>query len=198
MEPSEEGGAEGSRPPSSSGSSKGLNLVAIALAAAAIVLAVVLPGPVGPAGPKGDTGATGAQGPQGVTVIATGSNSVPHYIPYVCAPYANVTITVPGPGTVAVSASVRLSVLHTMGTEDVITVALDLQPGRCANDSYLMWYSPGSATPSSTINASVFVQKAFTVYAATTYRYYVSGYIWPGEGGSDFLGASLVAVFYPS
>src|SRR3989304_3762941 len=57
----------GAAPPAPTGSKMGtmLGAVAIALAAVALILSLVIPGPVGPAGADGTDGTNGATGPQG-------------------------------------------------------------------------------------------------------------------------------------
>ncbi len=170
-----------------------LSVIAIALGAISLILAAVVPGPAGPTGDAGPTGPVGAG-----SLLATGSDTNVQFITYVCTAYASVTIDVPGPGTVVVSASVRFNVTHTAGTEDEIRVAVDLVPGKCANDAYLSWFSVGPGSPSTVFNDTLFVQKPLRVLTASNYTYYASGYIFPGEPGSWFIGASLVAVFYPA
>src|SRR3990170_2589514 len=133
--------------PSSSKMGMGLSVVAVILAVLALVMSLVIPGPVGvkgdagapgATGPIGPTGANGAQGPAGATgpagpagpagpqgppgpgtiMTSSGSPLLLSTIGGACTEGWNVSITVPSNGTVVVSGVARLRISHTTGTED--------------------------------------------------------------------------------
>src|SRR3972149_1547818 len=124
----------GAAPPAPTGSKMGtmLGAVAIALAAVALILSLVIPGPVGPAGadgtdgtngapgpqgPGGGQGPAGAQGPAGPSPLMTSAVRVENagLSMGACTEFLNVTLTVPRSGTIVVTTSMHFWIDHTPG-----------------------------------------------------------------------------------
>ncbi len=92
-----------------------LSLVAVALAAAALVLSLVIPGPAGPAGTNGADGATGPIGPTGPRGPAGAGTLIVSQVRVTsgglvmagCMNYMRIDVSVPGPGTVVLTTSMH-------------------------------------------------------------------------------------------
>jgi hypothetical protein len=191
-----------------------LSVVAIVIA---MVMAFVLPGPQGATGAQGDAGpagaagtngldgtdgATGAQGPPGNgTIMAYSSSILVNNLQTTCTHHTNgnVTITVPGPGTIVVTSTVKISLDHTAGTDDVPRVFIGTNATDCTIDAWRAFLTISETQATDTYWVNIFVQKPFTIPAAGTYTYYVNGNMWSGQSGGDiYLASGTIAVFYPA
>jgi len=216
-----------SRPPSQAG--KGLAAAALALACVGIALAVVgmvaFPGPTGAAGPKGDTGqqgplgptglqglqgnngATGSQGPQGPQgppgpgTLMNSSSRFTTMTFTTCGNYtgSELSITVPGPGTIVVSAYVMFRIVHTTGSPtDVAQAVINVTANNCPNNAYTSFENVLAAEPSGSFIKNTFVQLPTHVTASGTYTFYLNAAQWTGSGAVTIERATMIAVFYPT
>jgi len=114
-------------------------------------------------------------------------------------PGAEITITVPSAGTIAVLAEVRTIINHSIGNGDLLVVFVESSTLDCT-------YPYGSARSVSAnwptdpaIEDTAAPLRVFNVSAAGTYTYYLNGQTISGSGlGNRFLSAISVAVFYPA
>jgi len=209
-------------PPAPTGSKLGtiLGVVAIILAVAALIMSFAIPGPAGAPGAPGlngtngtdgtdgTNGATGPQGPQGPqgppgngTLMARAAEGVAADIASTCTRFtgAEVTIDVPGPGTVVVTAVVVLDVSHTSGTRDLANVVIQQALTTCPIDPYRGLVVVQAGLPTDSYAVNVPLQRPFTVSGTGTITLGVNGQMAQGhDAGDQFYTASLVAVFYPS
>ncbi len=185
--------------------------IAVGISTIAIVIALIeifiIPGPTGPEGdigPQGSEGPQGEQGPQGKSTIMAYSTS--SSIVYVAAlpncshqPRAEVTITVPSPGIIVVTATVKVRINHTMGTDDVIRVFIGEEETECSDDEWRSLYHISETQGTDIYWGSLFVQKPFIINNAGTYTFYINGQMWEGWSSEDVIyGSGTTAVFYPS
>jgi hypothetical protein len=117
---------------------------------------------------------------------------------------ANISITVPGAGTVAVEATVSGYGVHASGSVDQVILTLSTSFGVCPSDlwSTTMVYID-SAVASENFAATGVVFQPFVVGSAGTYTFHVNGdstLSAPGVLFPDdwFSGVIMSAVFYPS
>lgn len=168
-----------------------LSLIAIGLAAIAIALAFIVPGPSGPAGPA-------APG----TIMAHASRGGPVTIADTCTHYtgAEVTIQAPRAGTVVVSATVGVGINHVLGTSDEARIALATSTSDCALNNFTAFVSvPPSLMDDPFHFETVPLLRPFPVSGPGAVTVYVNGVMALGAGTGDrFDSASLVAVYYPS
>ena len=166
-------------------------------------------GPRGPEGPMGLQGPPGLQGPQGQQG-PPGPGSLMAYdeldsqvaIGSICTHYvgAEVTISVPGPGTIVVSAVVQVQVDHTSSSaDDIVFLVVSAMTTDCALAPSTAVVNVIAGEPIGAYAKTVPIMRGFAVNAAGTYTYNVNGVMWMGASASDaFLRAVTVAVFYPS
>lgn len=149
-----------------------------------------LMGPMGPQGPAGP----GTLMEFSYTVIDTPLTDT-------CTAMTNVvvSITVPGPGFMLVTAFADLGIFHSLGTSDFWRLVISDTPGDCSGT---VWRTDGKiastwgddATP-----APEFVWRVYTISSAGMYTYYLNAYMLLGFGDGDRLDtANIVAVFYPA
>ncbi len=197
--------------PAGGGLAKALSVVALLLAVAAIALNLAIPGP---AGPKGDTGApgtngtNGAPGPQGPTgpagpgtLMAASTTTGTVTIEFACTHYTNaeVSLAVPGPGTIVVSATIMINLNHVSGTEDDGFFRVAPDTTTCANDPYMSIGDVAGPEPSGSYWMTVPAELTSSVTASGTYTFYVNGRMVIGQDAGDhFFYANMVAVFYPA
>ncbi len=203
-----------------------LSIAALGIGIAALVVSLGVPGPVGTSGapgamglpgPTGATGATGATGDIGATGAtgATGSQGPPgagtlmafdtntgfQALTMDCGTYAGaaVTITVPGPGWVVVTAAIQIQIDHISGTEDLASFFLGTSTTSCIFDDFDGWYGIDSIDPSTFIAVSLPVHKPFAIVVAGTYVFYLNHQMPTGAGADDgIVWSSMIAVFYPT
>ena len=158
-----------------------LSVVAIALAATAIALAIVLPAPSGTKMAQASVG-----GPHGIAGTCT------HY------PNAHVTIVVPGPGTVVVSATVGIGINHTFGVNDFAQIVVAESSTECAVNNFTAFVSVPATLPTDPFHYStVPLLRPFPVAGAGSHTFFVNGIVTSGASDGDrFDSASLVAVYY--
>lgn len=145
---------------------------------------------------------TGPQGPTGPgTTTANASTDAYQDILNICTHYVGgeVTITVDGPGTVVVWASLMFEIDHATGNMDFLLAHLGQSDMDCTIDDYMRIEGLHSATPSEVIVSTVDLLEPFAVPGAGTYTYYLNGEMVAGTATTDwFTAVSMVAVFYPS
>ena len=184
-----------------------LSIVALGIAVVALVASFGVPGPtlVGSQGPQGDPG---PQGPG--TIMAWDDNSGLQALTPTCTNYvgAAVIISVPGPGTVIVTANAQVQI-ELFDREDIVGVFIDTKSGTaegCVVDAYQglvkMLHaatSPGSPGPF-LFTTGVFVQKPFIITEAGTNTFYLNVLIdFEGQTANDaIIFSSMIAVFYPT
>jgi len=200
-----------------SGLSKALSILAVILSVVALVINFAIPGPAGAQGAtglKGDTGDTGDQGIQGPagtngvngvngkgTIMASSNTSSSVPIGSAATNYdgAEVTITVPGPGTVVVYASVMVDISHTSGSRDLVFVNIDDTGTTCLDDAFLGILSVSTNLPSDTYWINIPLIRPFNVSSSGTYTYHITARMVSGQDAGDQLWyASVVAVFHPT
>lgn len=200
-------------PPAAAAGGRGLGTalgaIALVLALVALALNFVIPGPQGPAGADGQdgqdgqdglTGAAGPQGPQGpagpgtllFSANATGSTVIGPF----CTNYANITVTVPGPGVLVVTASTLWSIDHTVGTADVVRALLGESDTDCRSDQWRVFEQVAADEATGTHYLTMVLFEPFSVPAAGSYTYYVNAD--SGSGNDRIYGGGITAVFYPS
>ena len=158
-------------------------------------------GPEGPIGPGGPMGSTGQEGPAGAgTVMSSSTRITKQEFPDIvlfgeCSGgYLSVNITVPGPGTVTVSASVVGQINRSGNNPDVVLFAC-LSDGAGNTQLGAYWNVNSGAT---FFFNSLSVQGAFPVPGSGTHTFTLMGgglnFEWP----PSFLRATIVAVFFPA
>ncbi len=193
---------ESAPPVAAGGRGLGNALGAIALLVGIVALAVnfVVAGPTGPQGPAGAdgaAGATGAQGPAGPGSLMFSANKTETiFIGAGCTNYANITVALPGPGTVVVTASTRWIIDHTSGTADTARAFLGTSVTDCTVDEYRVFAEIAAEAATGAHFLTLVAFEPFSVPAAGTYTYSVNADL--GSGNDRVYGAGLVAVFYPS
>ncbi len=194
-----------------------LSIAALGTGIVALAVSVGIPGPVGPmgpiglpgitgpAGPLGPTGATGPEGPQGPpglgTLMAWDGNTGGQGLTSTCANFVGsaVTITVPGAGTVIVTASALIQIEHSTGIADVVRLFLDTSTTGCVDDDYSTWFFWNGLRPTALETHDHFIQKPFVIAAAGTHTFYLNAFMDAGQSGGDSIHrSSMIAVFYPS
>ena len=112
---------------------------------------------------------------------------------------AEVAINVPSAGTIVVTATGRLSVNHTWGIADTISIFLGNATTSCAYPYAWIGEIPASWPSEQFMDVTYSLQTSFTVSRAGTFTLYLNGHMWEGGDAADrVLTASMVAVFYPS
>ncbi len=159
---------------------------ALAVVVAAGFLVAVLVIRLAPPGPRMAEHSVGGPSPIGPTCV--------HY------PGAEVSLTIPSAGTIAVSATVGIGIGHTVGTNDTARLSLAGTSTECGISNYTAFVSVPAGLPSSTSYfETVPLLRPFLVSSAGTYTVYVNGIMSEGWDPADrFDSASLVAVYYPN
>lgn len=160
-------------------------------------------GATGPAGPTGATGPTGPAGPQG----PKGNGTIQTYVllptgPGIgtgagCVHYtgSNVTLAVPGPGTIILYVNVVFSIGHTNGVADAVSVLVGTPPSYCTTFAGgQVFLNAGLPTGSFLLGTGFTASMA--VPGAGTYKYGLGGIC--SSGAAAFYEASITAVFYPA
>ncbi len=114
-------------------------------------------------------------------------------------PGAEVTISVPGPGTIVVSAVVGVGVNHEAGTNDEARIVLATSTTDCTVDNHTAFISVPFSLPTDQFHFStVPLLRAHSVGGPATVTFYVNGVMALGaDAGDRFDSASLVAVYHP-
>lgn len=193
------------RPPTAGGSSlyRALSLVALAIAASALVVSFVLPGPTGAVGPQGPGGAKGSTGPQGngTLVAVSHTSATTQFSATGCTPYArgNVTITVPSSGVVVVQAQVWVILHHDTSNTTTAYLGVSSTNTTCQTGAYGWPIEMLPGDPTGWTNFGTFPQNTFSVTAGV-YTFFITGEVTGGWWPSNdvFWYANIVAVFYPS
>lgn len=197
-----------------------LGIVAVVLAAIALVVSFVIPGPAGPAGANGAdgvngisgapgatgaTGATGPRGPAGPGTLMNASLATPYQSggqPLSgCTNVLFVNLTIPSNGTVVVWASLHVWVEHTTGTLDRVGAEIRTDPTACTANTATIGYTydvPSAYPTVSLINAEGAWADSFNVTAGAV-SYNLNASMLSGASSGDAVSeATLVAVFYPA
>ena len=158
-----------------------LTMVAVVVAVVALIIALVVPRP-GPITSQNSYGGYAAIG-----------SSCTNY------PGARVSITVPGAGTIVVSATVGVGINHTFGISDTALIVVAASAMECTVNNYAAWVSVPYSLPTDPYHfTTVPILRSFIVDAAGTMTFYVNGIMTLGADANDrFDSASLVAVYYP-
>lgn len=175
-----------------------MSTVAVVLAAGALIASFAVPGPTGPQGAPGANGAAGSQGPPGPGTLQA-SNTTWDYTPIgaTCTHYTNVTLVVPGPGTIVVTATAVVAVSHTAGQYASVLVMISSTVSTCPSSPWAGYmYVPTSASTGA-YATTLPVMGSFQVLGAGTYTYNLNGRT-SGADSPLWEGAALVAVFYPT
>jgi len=116
-----------------------------------------------------------------------------------CAPWpgANVTITVTGPGRVAIEENALVVIAHTAGTPDEIELYLQNSTSGCTFDAWTGVYYVDAAQPTQLINQEISFQNVLNVSQAGTYTFYTIDRAGGGAAVSCYQ-AGLIATFYPA
>ena len=134
--------------------------------------------------------------------MASDTNNLTQTIGSTCTHYtgAEVSITVPGPGTIVVSANVKILLDHTWGTESVAHIVVHNTTNTCNENPYVgIAAIPSGGSTSAQYYFTIPILITFSVSAAGTYTYNVNGRILVQQNAGDvFLYSTMVAVFYPS
>ena len=188
-----EGGARAGGSSSRSGNvSLGLSIAAIVVALGAVGIGWAIPGPAGVPGPPGPRG--------NGTIMANGGIERLTQVTSTCARSvgSEVSITVPGPGTIVATAKVWVALEHSGGATDQIVVTVNATTN-CTRD---LWAGDALASfslPADYYYYNVPVVRPFGVAAAGTYTYGVNGVMLQGASAGDGIHKSiLVLVYYPS
>jgi hypothetical protein len=112
---------------------------------------------------------------------------------------AQVSITVPGPGTIVFSVTVMVQIDHVVNTRDSVEVYLGTTQMDCG-------IGPGTAPLRVDTNIPTSIHwlptpllETFTAMSAGTYTFYVNYNALEGASGGDWIGnASMLATFYPA
>lgn len=163
-------------------------------------------GPEGPTGPQGPTGATGPQGPAGPgTLMAWGNTSYAYGMIDIrtCTPILsqNISIAVPGPGTIVVQDVATVSEYHWNGRRDAGWLYLEnASMPSCNNDDWTSVWMVGDAEASGTYSTTLTVQREFPVSAAGTYQFVLQSEVdyatLFGFGGAAVDRSDWVAIYH--
>ena len=149
----------------------------------------------------GAQGPAGPQGPQGNgTIMASDTNQGGFLIGSSCTHYTGsaVTITVAGPGTIVVTATVTIQIEHTVSVRDSVELFLGTSNSDCNPDPFYAAWRVDTNIPTSTHWFPTPLQETFTISTAGTYTFYLNGIMNEGASAGDiFSHSSMVAVFYP-
>ena len=112
---------------------------------------------------------------------------------------ANVSITVPGPGTIIVTATIQVTLAHAAGTEDLVWMFIGRTATDCALGTRLLIANVEETEGSGNYIETVPGIRPVDVTGAGTYTFYVNGFMVNGQSsGDEFTRAEIVAVYYPS
>jgi hypothetical protein len=189
-----------------------LGVIALALGSSGLAIALTHAGPAGATGPAGSTGSTGPQGPPGGTgatgpqgppgpgaVTVTSSEISYSTVNKTCGSMAGIQLdfVVSEPGNVVATATVLAAIDHTSGDDgDAAFWLADSNTSCVGTESFA--YLP-SAEPTGIYFIEVGLVHNFSIPAAGTYSYYVTGLNY--STGTDAVSVgygNAVGVYYPS
>ena len=116
-----------------------------------------------------------------------------------CVNYGTVTISVPGPGTIAAEATSWVHMNHTYLTGDAIWAFIGTSAADCADYAGMSVFYVPAALPTSSYDFAVVPRRAIGVGNAGTYVLYLNG--WNNQAGStgvSFYYARIFATWYPN
>ncbi len=176
-----------------------LGVIALVLGATGVVIALTNSGHAGPAGAAGAQGDRGLPGPG--AVVKQAFNFAAQPLVAGCAFYAgsNISLTVDGPGTFVVTASIEVAITHTYANYSAYEVGLANTSGSCSFliDSYVTGYM-SSVAPSDNYYSDVSVPQDYAAGAAGTYSFGIIGGVGSGADVAEFYWSSVSVVFYPA
>jgi hypothetical protein len=181
-----------------------LGVVALVLGGSGLVIALTHSGPRGPAGAAGAAGSTGAQGAPGPgAVVNQAYDAQSTELSTTCTPYLGsaVNFTLSGPGVLAVTASVGLTLYHTATNYTIYAVTLGNGSATCnAFSNNSVTGEAVGTQPTGYYDVFLGLAQSFPVRAAGTYTVDVVGYA-AMSNSSDvtyLTYASVQGAFYPS
>jgi len=191
----------------SDGLGRALSVIAVIASVVAIGVAFAVPGPQGTVGTTGSQGLTGPTGPAGAgTIMSEGNSSYAwnvydyNYCDRVLS--QNISIAVPGPGTIIVQDFAKFTIYHWNGRVDSGSLYIENKTTNCVNNVWTSTSMVASGEASASFSFTMPVQDVFRVTSAGTYQYYLdvdAQYATVfGFGGASVDYSSWVAVFYPS
>ena len=158
-----------------------LSAIAIIISIIALIAAIFVPGP------KSIMAQNSVGGPEPIGGTCT------HY------PGAEVSITVPGAGTVVVAATVGVGINHTAGISDEARIVIATSTTECTITDSTAFVSVPFTLPTDPYHyTTVPILHSFSVSGSGTVTFYVNGVMALGaDSGDRFDSASLVAVYNP-
>lgn len=123
--------------------------------------------------------------------------TTPFAASFACTSYAGLEVVVnaPGPGTVEVSGTTQLRLVHTNGALTRAVAIVGATPTECADNPGAGRVDLASGMPTGTYFDTVGVTRTFTIPEAGTYNYYLTGV---GSTHAAFWFARLNATFFPA
>jgi len=116
-----------------------------------------------------------------------------------CTNYLSVSITVPGPGTIDVSASSILYLSHTLNTEDSSAISIGSNSTDCGDFIGVSYIRIPPNSPTNEVKITSTPRNVYTVDTAGTYNYYLNGLMLIGQNSLDrFWYARMYATWYPN
>jgi hypothetical protein len=112
---------------------------------------------------------------------------------------SEVTLTIPGPGYVAVEADVWVAISHTETVADKLLLGISTSPTELPThiEAITGWVIP-STWPSGTPERTLYVHNTFRETSAGTKTYYLVGeMMWGQDAGDQFRYSHMRAVYYP-
>jgi hypothetical protein len=112
---------------------------------------------------------------------------------------AQVTLTVPGPGYIAVTSHVWLVISHTQGTADIFYLNHSDIPSSIGDYSTVLYCEVPSSFPTETdYDLQYTVTSTHPVTSAGTYTYHLVGQMLAGaDAGDEFYYSQTTGVYYP-
>lgn len=141
------------------------------------------------------------RGPPGGAIVAIDPNIAAIPITAACQAFVGsaVTITVPGPGTVVVTATVIVRLDHTIGTRDNAWLSVTSTPADCTFTAENSLALVPDVEPTAWYYVTVPILRAFVAPGSGTYTHYMNGIMIAGASPSDsFANSVMIAVYYPS
>lgn len=145
-----------------------------------------------------------SQSPAASIVTASSNSTSPGFMSYCGINGANLSISVPGAGIMAVEATVSGYGVHAYGYADQILLTLSTTWGDCSTNVWTTtMLSLDTAVASENFAATGQVFEPFPISSSGTYTFHVNAYLVLGDPGVLFpddwwYGVTMTAVFYPS
>jgi len=176
-----------------------LGVVALILGGSALGIALTKGGPAGAAGANGTNGSRGPAGPG--AVVGQSFNDGTTVLTGTCGYYngSNLSVTVSGPGTFVLTASVEILLQHTLTDFAFLSASLSNASSTCNPDlNNFVTYALGGSLPTGNYYAELSLDQSFQVGAAGAYTFDIIGVESGGTDVAEFYFGSVVGVFYPA